>query len=158
MLYGCSVWSLTTDKNKDTITILQKKCLRILNFAPYNSHTNQFFILDKIIKFTDIIVIGQLKLIFKFKQNALPSDLLNLFNLNSDISSQNSRNVSNEGIFIPRIFSTDHGNKSLKFSAPSLWNNYIKDPEFCVINNFNTLKIYLKKIFLKSYAKITDNI
>ena len=40
MTYGCLVWSLTTTKNIDSITILQKKSLRILNFAPINSHTN----------------------------------------------------------------------------------------------------------------------
>ena len=43
MAYGCLVWSLTTTKNIDSITILQKKCLHILNFAPINSHTNYLF-------------------------------------------------------------------------------------------------------------------
>ena len=88
MTYGCLVWSLTTIKNMDCISILQKKCLRILNFAPINSHTNSLFLLDKVIKFTDVIKIEQLKLVFQFKHKLLPMDILNLFELNSAVSSQ----------------------------------------------------------------------
>ena len=43
MIYGCLVWSFTSSKNMDSITVLQKKCLRILNFASINSHTNLLF-------------------------------------------------------------------------------------------------------------------
>ena len=53
-------------------------------------------------------------------------DILNLFELNSAVSSQVTRNVINEGLFIPRIYTTSFGNKSLRFSAPLLWNNFIK--------------------------------
>ena len=41
MVYGCTVWSLTSANNIHIINILQKKCMRILNFA--DSHTNDFF-------------------------------------------------------------------------------------------------------------------
>ena len=34
LIYACQVWSLTTQKNLNIINILQKKCLRIINFAP----------------------------------------------------------------------------------------------------------------------------
>ena len=37
MIYGSSVWSLMTKSNLDLINILQKKSMRIINFAPYNS-------------------------------------------------------------------------------------------------------------------------
>ena len=37
--YGCLLWSLTKKENLDTIT-LQKMCMRIINFAPFNSRTN----------------------------------------------------------------------------------------------------------------------
>ena len=99
MTYGCLIWSLTTTKNIDSITILQKKCLHILNFAPINSHTNYLFFSDKVIKFTDVIKMEQLKLVFQFNHNMLPTDLLNLFVLNSVVSSQHTRNVCNEGLF-----------------------------------------------------------
>ena len=44
MIYGSSVRSLTTKSNLDLINILQKKSMRIINFAPYNSHTISLWI------------------------------------------------------------------------------------------------------------------
>ena len=68
----------------------------------------------------------QLKLVFQFNHNMLPTDLLNLFVLNSVVSSQHTRNVCNEGLFSPRIYTTSFGNKSLRYSAPLLWNNFLR--------------------------------
>ena len=65
--YGCPVWSLTKKENLDTITILQKKCMRIINFVPFNSHTNNMFLDNKRLKFDDLIKVEQLKPIFDFK-------------------------------------------------------------------------------------------
>ena len=48
----------------------------------------------------------QLKLVFQFKHKMLPTDILNLFKLNSVASSQCTRNVFNEGLFVPRIYTT----------------------------------------------------
>ena len=150
MIYGCLVWSLTTMKNINCITILQKKCLRIINFAPFNSHTNPLFISDKIIKFTDVIKIEQLKLVFQFTQNMLPTDILNLFKLNSEVNIHGTRNVSNVGLFIPRIHTTNFGNYSLRYSASLQWNNFLKGKKIKT-NRLDTFKRYLKKLFLKTY-------
>ena len=92
------MWSLTKIENLDTITILQKKCMRIIHFAPFNSQTNHMFFDNKLLKFDDIICVEQLKLVFDFKNKNLPIELLDLFKLNSDINSHITRNVS---IFIP---------------------------------------------------------
>ena len=56
----------------------------------------------------------------------LPTDLLKLFELNSAVSSHCTRNVSKEGMFIPRIYTTSFGIKSLRYSAPLLWNNFLQ--------------------------------
>ena len=87
MIYGCSVWSLTTKKNLDIINVLQKKCLRIMNFAEFNSHTNPYFISNSLLKFEDIIETSQLQLIFDFNNRNLPDDLYTLF--------ENSENIHN---------------------------------------------------------------
>ena len=55
LTYACQVWSLTTQRNLDIINILQKNCLRIINFAAYNNHTNTLFYSYKLLKFEDII-------------------------------------------------------------------------------------------------------
>ena len=58
--------------------------MRIINFAPFNSHTNNMFLDNKLLNFDDIIKVEQLKLVFDFKNKNLPIDLLDLFKLNSD--------------------------------------------------------------------------
>ena len=49
LLYGCPVWSLTTVTNINTIRILQLKCIRTINHAPYNSHTDNLFEENKLL-------------------------------------------------------------------------------------------------------------
>ena len=77
MTYACPVWTLTKKMNIGLISILQRKCLRIINFAPFNSHTNDMFATDKILNFEDIISFEQLKVVFDFINNKLPDELNN---------------------------------------------------------------------------------
>ena len=44
LLYGFPVWSLATENMLNTITDLQKQCVRIMNVAPFNRHTNDLFV------------------------------------------------------------------------------------------------------------------
>ena len=55
LIYGCSIWGLTMDANLKIIEVLQKKCLRILTFSDFNSHTNPLFLQLKLLKVCDII-------------------------------------------------------------------------------------------------------
>ena len=149
ILYGCSSWSLTSLRNQNLITILQKKCLRIMNFAPFRSHTNELFKKDSILKCKDIYEIEKLKVVFDYKANLLPSDLMNLFTTNRDIHSHDTRN---DRLHVPQINTTMHGLNSLKYSACILWNDHLK-----INNNINKLtsttqfKSYLKKYYISKY-------
>ena len=154
ILYGCPVWSLTSVNNLQIISVLQKKCLRIINFAQFNSHTNKLFFDNKIIKLEDIIKLQLMKLVFDFKHKNLPDELSNLFRLNSEINSYYTRNVSNEGLFIPKIKTKSFGINSLKYSAPTMWNSFLK--KLNSINSFNnahSLDKFLKKYFLTIYGE-----
>ena len=53
--YECTVWGLSHDKYVDKIRILQKKCMQIITFSDFNSHTNALFTDLKILKVNDII-------------------------------------------------------------------------------------------------------
>ena len=121
IIYGCSVWAMTTKINLDIITVLQKQCIRIINSADFNSHTNELFDKNQLLKLDDIIKAEQLKLVFNFKDNKLPKDLQNLFQLNSEIHSHITRNAKNEGIHVPQINTSSYSNKSIMYSAPVHW-------------------------------------
>ena len=118
---------------------------------PY-SHTNELFIRNELIKLEDIIKIEQLKLVFDFKIKKLPNDLQNLFQFNSEIHTHLTRNVINEGIYVPQINTSSYGNNSIRYSAPVIWNTLIKNSN--EINNIKTLsmlKLYLKNYYLSKY-------
>ena len=66
LIYGCNIWGLTTEENLNKIEVLQKKCLRIMTFSDFNSHTNHLFIDLKLLKVRDIIKSQQLKLVYEF--------------------------------------------------------------------------------------------
>ena len=152
ILYGCPVWSLTTINNLNCISVLQKKCIRILNFSPFNSHTNQLFSDNKILKLDDIIKVQIMKLLFDFKNNNLPDDLMKLFILNSEINQYQTRNVYNKGFFIPKITTKSFGINSLKYYAPTLWNLILQNN--ITINSYKScysLGKFLKKLFIASY-------
>ena len=76
----CSVaWSLTTQSNLERINILQKKCIRIINFLGFRDHTNSFFFRNKITKFYDVIESNQIFLAWQFNRNMVPKDINDLF-------------------------------------------------------------------------------
>ena len=129
---------MSTLKNINTINVLQKKCIRIMNFAPYNSHTNTLFYRNQILKLEEIIKIEQLKLAFQFKKNALPIDLLDIFQCNENI--YNTRNMMHGGLKVPKIKTVSYGDRSLRYNVPTLWN------DFNTFKNINQFKRYLKKI------------
>ena len=165
LTYGCNIWGLTTEENLNKIEVLQKKCLRIMTFSDFNSHTNPLFIDLKLLKVRDIIKLNQLKLVYEFYKNALPIDLHNLFNFNCDIHKTNLElnSVRKQYLHIPSINTTSYGNKSLRYHCASLWNNTFKqgivmdensnhNKTLNQILNTSHFKKIFKKHFLFSYS------
>ena len=125
-----------------------------MTFADYNSHTNQLFINQKILKMDDIIKTQQLKLIYEFKNNILPSDLMNLFKTINNVYNYETRSNDNKRLFIPEILTTTYGTKSLKYQGPLLWNKISKtNPKINEIKSSKRLKYVIKSHYLASYEE-----
>ena len=155
LLYGCPLWSLTTVNNVNTIRILQKICIRIINHAPFNSHTNNLFEENKLLKLDDIIKFEQLKLVFLFRNGDLPEVLNNLFKLN--INTYNTRNASKGGLSIAKINITSFGIRSLRYSASVTWNLCIKSiNDLKDIKSISRLKNVMKKLYINSYKNVNN--
>ena len=93
-----------------------------------------------------------MKLVLDLKNKRLPDDLSQLLNLNSDINIRNTRNVTNKGMYIPRVNTKTFGINSLKYSAPLIWNSFLKiDISLNLINNSYSLGKFLRKHFLSLY-------
>ena len=104
MTYGSLVWSLTTQKNLDSVFRLQKKSIRIINFATFNQHTNPLFLDDRIIKFPDVIKLNQLMLVQQLNNKTLPHELENLMEHITNIRNHCTCSSSNSWSFHPSNF------------------------------------------------------
>ena len=125
--YGGSIWGITSTENLDKIAKLQKKCVRIMTFSDYDSHTNPIFIDLKILKVKDVIKLQQLKLAYEYCNNLIPYDLHNLFNCVHEIHATNqiTRGAHKNCLVKPPIKTTYAGEKSLKFQCVELWNHFM---------------------------------
>ena len=163
--YGCNVWGLANNENIKKIEVLQKKCIRIISFAPFNSHTNQLFIALKLLKVKDIIKLNQLKLVHDFYEKSLPIDLMTLFQPSSHVhatSLQLNSSIKNL-IHIPSINTSSYGIKSIKYYCAKLWNEFFvrgisinpdrkNNVSFVNIKSTHHFKKILKKHFLYMYS------
>ena len=63
-----------------------------------------------------------------------------------------------KGIFIPSINTTTFGNKSLRYAAPVLWNNFTKfNPNILSLKHKSQLKNYVKKYYISNYLNFENN-
>ena len=164
LTYGCNIWGLTSEENIKKIEVLQKKCVRIINFAPFNSHTNDLFIDLELVKVRDLIAMSQLKLVYDFLNNRLPIDLRSLFRLASDVhtTSRKLNSEVNRLLYIPGFKTITYGKDSLRYLCAKLWNKTFKSGDIQInkdevkklteIRNVKGFTETLKKHFLYSYT------
>lgn len=116
---GCNLWGLSSEENITKLEVLQKKCVRIMTFAPFNSHTNEIFIDLQLIKVRDLISMSQLKLVYDFLNYRLPVDLMSLFRLSSDVHTTVRRlnSTVNRLIYIPNFKTITYGKDSLRYQC-----------------------------------------
>ena len=147
-----TVWSLATVNNINTIRILQKKCISIINHAPFNSHTNNLFEENKVLKLDDIIKFEQLKRVFLFKNGDLPKELNTLFKLN--INTYNTWNAS-KGVsafqrLIQLLLPLDHLGILLLLHGMNV-SNQLMTLRISTYQSINQLKKFMKKLYTYSY-------
>ena len=150
--YGISVWSLTSQKNIDVVNILQKKCIRLLNFTSYNGHTNNLFINNKLLKLKEIIKMNQLLLANQFNNDALPDDLKYLFSQARNVYQHHTR-ISDNSFFVPSINSTNYGELSLKYKVPHVWNEISRVCPQIVNKSVKSSKKIITNYFFNNYYK-----
>ena len=130
LIQGCNAWGLTSEENIKTIEVLQRKCIRILTFAPFNSHIpNKTYIDLRFMKVRDIISFFQLRLVYDFQCTTLPSELMSLFKLSGEVRTnapQKLNSIDQKLLYIPKFKTITYGKSSLRYHCPQLWNSTFK--------------------------------
>ena len=86
------MWGSTYQSNLKRLINLQKRVIRIVSRSSFDAHTNPIFVSLRILKFEDIIKLQIGKVMYLYKNGLLPVSFNDMFLLNCDIHSYNTRN------------------------------------------------------------------
>ena len=114
--YVCIAWGLTRFLQQK-VTILQKKSLRITNFAPFIAHTTPLFKNCNSLKFADVINVEGCIFInncFNRDSFSIPNEN---FKLVSTAHSYNTRSARNGLLFVPSYNTVRFGRKTIIHST-----------------------------------------
>ena len=80
-------------------------------------------------KVRDVIKFFQLKLIYDFQCTTLPTDLMQLFQLSSEVRTntyESLNSIDKKLLYIPKFYTLTYGKQSLRYVGPLLWNETFK--------------------------------
>ena len=89
--YCASVWGSTYQSNLKRLINLQKRVIRIVSRNSFDAHANPIFVSLRILKFEDIIRLQINKVMYLCKNGLLPNSFNDIFLLNCEIHSYNTR-------------------------------------------------------------------
>ena len=77
--YCAEVWVNTYKCTIQSLSILQKRAIRIIHNTGYRDYTNVLFLQSKTLKFTDLVNFRTAQIMYKAINNLLPGNLQKLF-------------------------------------------------------------------------------
>ena len=149
IIYGIQIWSCCPPSLISKVFTLQKRALRIINNAAYNSHTESLFKKCKILPLPKLIEFFKLQFMQQYVQGFLPA----LFN--DTWITQEARRVAaevayllrnNENFYVPisRLAILD---RHPYFLFPNMWQNFHEE-NIKILRSKSQFNIKLKEFFL----------
>ena len=117
-LYGLGSTYITNIK---PLEILQKRTIRVINFAKFDAHTNPLFAQHKLMKLQDIIFLYTACFMYHFSKSNLPNAFNNFFTPINTRHKYNTRLASKSTFAFP-IIRTNYGRFNIRFFGPKVWN------------------------------------
>ena len=133
------IWGSAASTHLQSLTLIQKKCIRIISKAGYYDHTEPLFKEHKILTVTEIYEYNCTKFIYQCYNNKTYTNFKNKLVKNSDVHSHNTRN---KGIIRkPRVRLHKFINSFL-YKGIDMWNEL--PDRIKLINSFDSFKIAAK--------------
>ena len=149
ILYGIQIWSSCNQSLINDIFKLQKKAIRIIHSAAYNSHTESLFLKSKILPLPDLIMYFKIQFMQQYVHGKLPKIFINEW-LTLDARRQNLHIEyalrNRENLYIPPVNLTSLEKHPL-FLFPRLWHDF-PDENIKIIAEKNLFNAKLKEYFL----------
>ena len=135
--YGCFLWGNTHKKSLKPILTLQKKAIRIIAGAKYNSHTATLLKKHNILTVNKIYSLQINQFMHKFLSFNLPPPLLTFF---SKYKTSTTHDTRHHNVFTPPQTSLQLVHSSVLFMGPKLWmNNHLPLPLSLTYSSFTRL-------------------
>ena len=130
----------------------QKRAIRIINNAPYNSHTEPKFRKSEILKLHDLYELESLIFVHDYLTDKLPKSFQGTLPRNSDMP--NSRDTRQSNLLYVPQYSLRFAQKLPVHILPSLWNDWSK----LIPNNLSRgqTKRLIKRNKLQRYPEIVS--
>ena len=157
MLYNCLIlpylqycniiWASTGKTKMKHFHKLQKKALRICTNSHYLAHSRPLFFRLNTLNIYDINTLQTASLMFRVRHNLITDNICNIFTVNNQIHSYNTRVNNNFHYSKVRSLSSFY---SIRHFGPRVWNKLpaeIKSSTLCT-----SFKSKLKKILITSYS------
>ena len=142
--YCMEVWGNTYKTNTESIFILQKRAIRIVNRSGYREPSNQLFIKLKALKFKDLVDLKTVQIMHKAENKLLPNNIQNLFQERE--SQYNLRGVCK---FTQPLVRTNAKHHCISVKGVTLWNKCSDDMK--QIKIWNKFKLRFKMDILNKY-------
>lgn len=144
MSYCVEVWGNTYKSNTQTITIIQKRAIRLINNAGYRDDTNGLFFKMQAIKFQDLVEFKTAQIIYKARKKMLPKEICKLF-----IEREGGYNLRGKWNLKIQSARTTLRTMSISIAGVKLWNSLTE--EIKESKNINQFKIKYKNLILNNY-------
>lgn len=144
--YGILVWGYQPGR----IIKIQKRAIRTLQHSAYNAHTEPIFKKLKILNFTDLLKVNEMKFYFKSRHKQLPTNLQQIpLDANTTIHNHETRTRNN--LHMPRI-KHEFAKKSIRYKIPQTANTL---PNIVIdkidTHSFKGFTNYVKNFLLENY-------
>ena len=119
--YRASAWGSIYQSNLKRLINLQKRVIRIVSRNSFDAHANPVFVSLRILKFEDIIKLQIGKVMYLYKNGLLSNSFHDMFLLNCDVQSCNTR--SKNSFRLPYSRTNNVRKFSLRFQGPKIFNS-----------------------------------
>lgn len=144
LTYCIEVWGCSCKTYIESIFLLQKRAIRVVNGSGYRDHTNPIFIHLKSLRFNDLVEYNLLKIMYKAHQKTLPNKLQNRFK-----KRESKYELRGFEVFSLPEFRTKPKERCISIQGVKLWNDL--DWEIKKSPSLNNFKKCVKALLLEKY-------
>ena len=148
--YCCVVWGNTSKTNIDRVYKMQKRALRVLLNADFDTPSNDLFKAADVLSVKQRIFYFTCILVFKYFENSVPTYIADMFMPLMNVHDYPTRAAISRKLLLPQ-FRTESGQRTFVMRASRIWNSL---PENLRCSpSLSIFKIQLK-VFIKDNIDI----